>query len=539
MEYSDNVNIIPMTSLNKKVNNFHFFSVRVILVLMGTVFPQILNAQKYADVNPVAKMSYNELYRPQYHFTPPMNWNNDPNGLVYYKGAYHLFYQYYPGGMKWGPMHWGHAISQDLLHWKNLPIALYPDSLGYIFSGSAVVDEHNTTGFQQGREKALVAIFTYHEPKTNVESQAIAYSTDKGRTWEKYKGNPVIPNPGLKDFRDPKVTWYAARKSWIMVVSCHDHVAFYSSPDLKNWTKESEFGKEEGSHEGVWECPDLFPLKIKGTNQKKWILTVNNDGSPAGGRSTQYFIGHFDGHKFTADDHKTRWLNEGADEYAGITWSNTDDRTIFIGWMDNWPEANREVLSYIWRGGMTLPLELSLKKLNDSTEFLVKQPVKELKQIEHPILSLNNIKLPGGEWHKSFSGNELSSSVISLTTELNNVTQMTVSLCNGQAEHIDIVYDKQQQRLIIDRTGSDRDGFHASSNRKHAVEIPAGLSTVDMKIFYDRSTVEVFFGNGRWITTDLVFPEKPYNQLKINMTGDSGKLDELQIATLQSVWRKK
>lgn len=510
------------------------YKIFITFISIVLIFPLTIKAQQNKVNN-----YYNELYRPQYHFTPKKNWNNDPNGLIYYKGEYHLFYQYYPKAMEWGPMHWGHAVSKDLLHWKNLPIALYPDSLGYIFSGSAVVDKYNTAGFQEGNEKTLVAIFTYHNPKTHVESQAIAYSTDKGRTWKKYKGNPVIPNPGSRDFRDPKVRWYAPDKKWIMVVSCHDHVAFYSSPDLKNWTKESDFGKNAGSHGGVWECPDLFPLKIGGMHQKKWILTVNNNGSPAGGRSTQYFIGNFDGHKFVADDKKTRWLNAGADEYAGITWSNTADRTIFIGWIDNWPAENKNIPSYIWRGGMTLPIVLSLEKLNDSTIFLVKQPVKELQKLEHPIFSSDHIKLSKGAWEKTFTGNELSSSVIRLKAEMENSSQIKVSLKNDLDQYINIIYNKRDHQLIIDRTHADRDDLHANSVRKHAVNIPVDLSTVEMEIFYDRSTVEVFFNDGRWITTDLVFPMKPYNQLEISTTGNPAKIDKLKISSIQSVWRNE
>lgn len=480
---------------------------------------------------------YNEQYRPQYHFTPPKNWNNDPNGLVYYKGEYHLFYQYYPRAMRWDSMHWGHAVSTDLFHWKNLPIALYPDSLGYIFSGSAVVDKHNTSGFQQGDEKTLVAIFTYHNPNTNVESQAIAYSTDRGRTWEKYKGNPVIPNPGLKDFRDPVVRWYEPAGKWIMVVSCHDHVSFYSSQNLKNWTKESDFGKNKGSHGGVWECPNLFPVKVDGTHEKKWVLTVNNYGSPAGGGSTQYFIGDFDGHRFTADDTKVRWLNAGADEYAGIIWNNTNDRRIFIGWLNNWPEKNEKVPSYKWRGGMTLPIELSLKRLNDSTMFLVKQPVKELQGLETSVFSLVGMRLSSGTWQKTFSGDSLSSAVINLDVEMGNASKMKVSLKNDLDQHIDIIYNRGKHQLIIDRTHANGGELKATSALRHVVDIPEDMAEAEMKILYDRSVVEVFFDDGRWMTTDLVFPTELYNQLIIDMDTTDGIIKALTVKKVDSAWR--
>ncbi|MGZ3845099.1 MAG: glycoside hydrolase family 32 protein, partial [Flavisolibacter sp.] len=253
----------------------------------------------------------NDPYRPQIHFTPLEHWMNDPNGLVYYKGVYHLFYQYYPGATVWGPMHWGHATSTDLFHWKHQPVALYPDSLGYIFSGSAIVDYKNTSGFGKGGKIPLVAMFTHHDPKgekegkTNFQNQSLAYSLDEGRTWTKYSGNPVLKNPGIKDFRDPKVSWNPVANKWILTLAVLDHINFYSSPNLKNWTKESEFGRDLGAHGGVWECPDLFSLDYNG--EKKWVLIVNlNPGGPNKGSATQYFIGDFDGHSFTPFDKETR-----------------------------------------------------------------------------------------------------------------------------------------------------------------------------------------------------------------------------------------
>ncbi len=507
------------------------------LFILGFILLQctfIMNSRAQSSVK--GEKVYHELYRPQYHYTPPRNWNNDPNGLVYYKGEYNLYYQDYPEAMEWGPMHWGHAVSTDMLHWKNLPIALYPDSLGYIFSGSAVVDENNTAGFQKGKEKTLVAIFTYHNPKTNVESQAIAYSNDKGLAWKKYAGNPVIPNPGLKDFRDPKVRWYAPLKKWMMVVSCHDHVAFYSSPNLKDWTHESDFGKNEGSHGGVWECPDLFPLKVNGTGEEKWILTVNSGGSPADGRSTQYFIGTFNGYSFTADDHKTRWLDDGADEYAGVTWSNTGNRTIFMGWIDNWPAANKNVPSYVWRGGMTLPMELHLIKLNDTTEFVTKGPVRELKKLEHSVLSLDHIKLSNGNWEKSFPGEQLASSVTELSCKMGKANLLTVSLENNLGEHVDIGYNKQTNRFFIDRTHAGKSDFRAESAPKHGVDIPEKLSDIKLTIFYDHSTLEVFMNDGRWLMTDLVFPLQLFNKIKVNIPGNSGEMEHLKVERINSVW---
>ncbi|MEL7425662.1 MAG: glycoside hydrolase family 32 protein [Bacteroidota bacterium] len=251
---------------------------------------------------------YQEQHRPQLHFSPDSMWMNDPNGMVFFDGEYHLFYQYYPDSTVWGPMHWGHAVSTDLMHWEHLPIALYPDSLGYIFSGSAVVDWNNTSGLGKGNSPPLIAIFTHHDPvgadagDDDFQYQSIAYSIDKGRTWTKYDGNPVIPNPGIRDFRDPKVIWDDDSAQWVMVFAAYDHVKLYGSSNLIDWMHLSDFGREWGTHGGVWECPELFPITVEGTTHKKWVLLSSiNPGSPNGGSGTQYFVGHFDGKDFTLD----------------------------------------------------------------------------------------------------------------------------------------------------------------------------------------------------------------------------------------------
>ena len=263
-------------------------------------------------------------YRPLLHFTPKANWMNDPNGMVYYKGTYHLFYQYYPDGNVWGPMHWGHATSTNLVKWKHQPVALYPDSLGMIFSGSAVVDKNNTSGFGTVAKPPLVAIFTQHNEAARLkgakdfQNQSIAYSLDEGKTWIKYANNPVLRSPGLFDFRDPKVSWNTAANKWIMTLAVFDRVHFYSSPDLKNWTKESEFGENAEAHGGVWECPDLFPMKHEG--KEIWVLLVSmNPGGPNSGSATQYFIGDFDGKTFHPYSTETKWIDYGPDNYAGVT----------------------------------------------------------------------------------------------------------------------------------------------------------------------------------------------------------------------------
>jgi fructan beta-fructosidase len=272
---------------------------------------------------------YGEQHRPQFHFTPDSMWMNDPNGMVFYKGEYHLFYQHHPHSNVWGPMHWGHAISQDLVHWKHLPIALWPDSLGTIFSGSAVIDWNNSSGLGDGQEPPMVAIFTHHNHELEkagsdiFQYQSIAYSLDRGRSWTKYPGNPVLENPGIRDFRDPKVSWYEKDQKWLMVFAAQDRIMFYSSPNLIQWNKESEFSVEIAPGEGVWECPDFFPLTVGG--EEKWVLLVSiGDGGPNGGSGTKYYVGDFDGKQFLCDhpDNAPRWLDFGKDNYAGVSWSD-------------------------------------------------------------------------------------------------------------------------------------------------------------------------------------------------------------------------
>ncbi len=259
--------------------------------------------------NKESPVLYKEKYRPQFHFTPPSQWMNDPNGMFFYEGEYHLFYQYYPDSNVWGPMHWGHAVSDDMVKWEHLPIALYPDSLGYIFSGSAIVDWNNTSGFGAKGNPPIIAVYTYHDPvgeregRIDFQSQGLAYSLDKGRTWTKYAKNPVLSNPDIRDFRDPKVTWYEPEKKWIMTLAVWDHVRFYESKDLKSWNFLSDFGQDWGSHAGVWECPDLFKMEVSNTEEERWVLLVSiNPGGPQGGSATQYFVGHFDGQVFELDD---------------------------------------------------------------------------------------------------------------------------------------------------------------------------------------------------------------------------------------------
>jgi fructan beta-fructosidase len=482
-----------------------------------------------------ADLAYHEPFRPQIHFSPKAHWMNDPNGMVYYNGTYHLFFQYFPGGTTWGPMHWGHAISKDLLHWKELPIALYPDSLGYIFSGSAVVDYNNTSGFGKPGKPALVAIFTHHDPKgekagrNDFQNESLAYSLDEGNTWTKYNGNPVLKNPGIRDFRDPKVMWYAPQKKWIMTLATLDHITFFSSPDLKNWKRESEFGKALGAHGGVWECPDLFSLKLEAKTY--WVLVVNlNPGGPNGGSATQYFVGNFDGNRFTPVETEVKWADYGPDEYAGVTWGNTGDRKIFLGWMSNWVYAN-QVPSEKWRSAMTIPRELSLKKINGKI-VLVSNPVKEIGNIAlKPLTYKNNLSIKGSDF--------LVKPALPLQFELKfsllKLNSYTLKFYNEDGENIVIGYNKQTNQFFIDRKISGRVDFNPDFIKPISAPRLSTATSTDIDLIMDASSVEMFADKGANVMTCIFFPKKPFTHLSI-LNSAGIRIHHFTIRSLRSIW---
>lgn len=474
---------------------------------------------------------YHEQYRPQIHFSPKEHWINDPNGMVYYKGIYHLFFQHNPIGTTWGPMHWGHAVSNDLIHWKELPIAMYPDSLGYIFSGSAVVDFNNTSGFGKNGKIPLVAIFTHHDPKgekagrTDFQNQSIAYSLDEGQTWIKYPGNPVLKNPGIRDFRDPKVMWYAKQKKWVMTLATLNDISFYSSPNLKDWKKESEFGKGIGAHGGVWECPDLFPLKIE--EKTYWILIANlNPGGPNGGSATQYFIGQFDGNKFIPADGKIRWVDYGPDEYAGITWSNTGARKIFLGWMSNWQYAG-QVPTEKWRNAMTIPKELALKQV-DGKVLLTSNPVRELAGIERSPVAVNKHLLTG-------KGIKHIPARFILKFNIDRINDYSVILSNPAGENLVIGYDQGKKQFFIDRSQSGKIDFNPEFAKMAFAPRLTNLSSSNIELVIDASSVELFADNGLTAMTNIFFPNKPFSRLKIQ-NNKGALIEKLKLIPLRSIW---
>lgn len=479
---------------------------------------------------------YQERYRPQFHFSPPAKWMNDPNGMVYYKGEYHLFYQHYPDSTVWGPMHWGHAISKDLIHWQHQPIALYPDATGDIFSGSVVVDTNNTSGFKKGAEAPLVAIFTYHHMpgekagRTDFQTQGIAYSTDKGRTWIKYANNPVIRNPGSKDFRDPKVMWHEASRQWILTLAAGNEILFYRSANLKNWEACGRFGKEEGSHGGVWECPDLFELKTK-TGTSKWVLLVSiGNGAPNGGSGTQYFIGHFDGNTFINDNSKETklWLDHGADNYAGVTWSNTPGhRRLFLGWMSNWQYA-QVVPTRTWRSAMTLPRELCLEETAAGIRLLT-SPVPETSLLR---TAATPVTLIAGEEYP------LSLNEISLTFDLSAASddELGIDLRNKTGEYIRIGYNTSKKQFFINRTALKQTGFSKTFAAIHTAPRTRTGQLLTMQLFIDRSSVELFADDGSLVMTDLFFPEQDLSTCSIVQAPSAKSFRSGKSYSLRSIW---
>jgi fructan beta-fructosidase len=511
------------------------------LVALAYVLPLALSGQSPSQR--VAPAAPDEPHRPRFHVTPPRGWMNDPNGMVYLDGEYHLFYQHYPDSTVWGPMHWGHAISRDLVRWQHLPIALYPDSLGLIFSGSAVVDSQNTSGFGVNGVAPLVAIYTYHDMAreragdTLVQRQGIAYSTDKGRTWTKYAGNPVLDTPGLKDFRDPKVFWHEQTARWIMVLAAGDHVQFHASPDLRRWTRVGAFGREWGAHGGVWECPDLFPMRVDGTTASRWVLLVSmNPGGPNGGSATQYFVGEFDGARFVLDTTmrdsthaagrdpaRGVWLDHGRDNYAGVTWSNIpreDGRRLFIGWMSNWDYAN-VVPTGTWRSAMTVPRELTLHRTKDGRYRVYSAPVRELRTLRDEGTVLRRERLLG-ERVVAFRGDASPAAAevdLEFVVPRDATSVVTIELSNDAGDRYRVGYDAAARQFISDRTQTPHTFSPKFASAVHTAPQVATDSVVRLHLLLDRASVELFADGGATTLTDIVFPSGDFTTMKLVVTG--------------------
>ncbi len=470
-----------------------------------------------------------ESHRPGFHFTPPAHWMNDPNGLVFFEGEYHLFYQYYPDSTVWGPMHWGHAVSKDLTHWEHLPVALYPDDLGYIFSGCVVVDWNNTSGFGKNNQPPLIAIFTHHlmagekAGRNDFQYQSLAYSNDRGRTWTKYSGNPVVKNPGIRDFRDPNVIWDKGSQQWVLTLAAQDHVRLYGSPDLKNWTYLSDFGKDRGGHGGVWECPNFFPADPSG---KTWVLLLSiNPGGPNHGSATQYFIGTFDGKTFVPDPsfapggkkENAVWLDYGRDNYAGITFSDipaSDGRRIFIGWMSNWDYA-QVVPTQRWRSAMTIPRELSVYT-TPAGQRLRTVPVREMAPLRKKTAAVAPQTVSGAVNLLLAKGITPGSMELELEIVPGAGSTFAVELSNTRGETYRIGYNADQQQFFSDRTHAGKTTF-ADNFASKITTAPrqSNTSTIQMHLFFDRASCELFADGGQTAMTEIFFPNEDFTTCRL------------------------
>lgn len=472
---------------------------------------------------------YNEKYRPAYHFSPQYGWMNDPNGMVYHNGEYHLFYQSNPYGSRWANMHWGHAVSSNLVKWEYKPAAIAPDSIGSIFSGSAVVDKNNTAGF--GKD-AIVAIYT---SAGALQTQSIAYSLDNGKTFIKYDHNPVLSDPKIADFRDPKVFWYQKTNQWIMSLATSQTITFYGSKNLKEWSKLSEFGEGIGNHDGVWECPDLFPLKYNG--QVKWVLLVSiNPGGPNGGSATQYFIGDFDGKTFSPDMTIPYpiWLDYGRDNYAGVTWNNVPDadgRRIFIGWMNNWDYANF-VPTLNFRSAMTLPRELKLAS-NGKHIVLANYPIHEIDALRSETILLENTDVDKEYLVEKLLNVNDGAYELEMEVDASGSDGFVLELQNKSKEHIGFNFDLKNETLSVDRAKS---GI-ADINEKFASTVSkaplARKNEYKIRLFIDNASSELFVDEGAVTQTNVMFPREPFNSLVIKNEGKGLKVRNIKIHKLK------
>lgn len=467
-----------------------------------------------------------EKFRPTYHFSPLYGWMNDPNGMVYKDGEYHLFYQHNPYGSKWGNMHWGHAISKDLINWEHRPDAITPDALGTIFSGSAVVDTDNTAGFGAG---AIVAIYTQNSDR---QVQSIAYSTDNGRSFTKYENNPVLTSDA-RDFRDPKVFWHKETQRWIMLLAVGQEMQIFSSSNLKDWAFESSFGEGQGAHGGVWECPDLFELPVDGTNEKKWVLLCNlNPGGPFGGSATQYFVGTFNGKEFVNESpSQTKWMDWGKDHYATVTWSDgPDNRRIAIAWMSNWQYAN-DVPTSQYRSPNSVPRDLSLFTVDGET-YLQSAPSPELLKLRD-ISKKRSFKVNGTRTIKDMIAGNEGAYEIELTIENQHADVIGFRLYNDKGEEVDMQYDMKERKFSMDRRKSGDVGFNENFPMLTWTAIESGKDELKLRLFVDKSSVEAFGDGGRFVMTNQVFPSEPYTHIDFYSKGGAYKVDSFVIYKLK------
>jgi len=488
-----------------------------------------------------AKEMRQQPYRPQFHFTPPQNWMNDPNGAVYYKGEYHLFYQYNPFGNDWGHMSWGHAVSADLVHWRDLPIALKEENGIMIFSGSAVVDWHNASGFCRGSERdpsCLVAIYTGHSE--HLQTQNIAYSNDQGRTWTKYPGNPVI-DLHLAGFRDPKVFWHEPTRKWVMVtVLAGQHkVRLFNSPDLIHWTLLSDFGPA-GATGAAWECPDLFRLPIENSSgETKWVLSINIfPGGLTGGSGNQYFIGDFDGTRFSSEQDQTLWADYGRDFYASTSFSDipsSDGRRLWIGWLNNWEYAPKAPTTP-WRGSQSLPRELKLRQLPNGLR-LVQLPVAELQKLRKRHVHLENESVEST--NRKLQAKHMQGETLEILAEieLGSAGETGFKLRKGPNQETIVGVDIDRSQVFVDRSRSGNASFAEHFGGRHSGPITIGQQgVVQLHLFLDRSSIEVLGNRGETVLSEILFPLAG-DAIELYSKGGESRLRKLDIWTLKSCYK--
>lgn len=475
--------------------------------------------------------SNRETYRPVYHHTPVYGWMNDPNGMFYKDGVYHLYFQYNPYGSMWGNMTWGHSTSTDLTHWTYEGTAIVPDAWGAIFSGSCVVDKDNTAGFGKG---AVVAFYTSAKstPWGDIQSQSMAYSLDNGKTFIKYEHNPILTSTE-RDFRDPKVFWYAPGKHWVMMLAVGQEMQIYSSGNLKEWKKESSFGAMQGAHGGVWECPDLVEVAVEGSKEKKWVLICNlNPGGPFGGSAAQYFVGSFDGKKFVNESPtQTKWLDWGKDNYATVTWSNAPaGRCIALGWMSNWQYANN-VPTTQYRSANTLARDLTLYRVGGEL-YLKSKPSPEIKKARAEEKKIPTFEVKGNYEVASLLADNKGAYEIEMTIENKGTSKIDFSLMNEKGEKVAMYYDVVRKQFVMDRSASGIVGF---SRDFPAVTVAPVRNTdqIHLRLFIDRSSVEAFGEEGEYVMTNLVFPAEPYNRMVFSSDKGSYIVKSMNVYRLQ------
>lgn len=499
---------------------------RLIALIFGVVMGASLIACGSDTPAPLpgTPVELTEQFRPQYHFSPLANWMNDPNGLIYTNGEYHLFYQHHPEDVVWGPMHWGHAVSPDLVSWTHLPIALYPDENGAIFSGSAVVDVNNSAGFGAG---AMVAVFTHNAP--GKQSQSLAYSLDNGRSWTKYASNPVLlPPHNIRNFRDPKVIWHDDGNGaghWVMMVAGGNIILFFTSPDLKNWESTGGFGLNYGETGGFWETPDLFQLPIDGGPETRWLLTVGvQENAPAGGSGTQYFIGQFDGQVFTSDNPKETilWADYGADFYAAQGWTDAPGGTaVWVAWLNNWRYADK-IPTSTWRGALTLPRTLSLRTTPEGIR-LVQTPLAELENLRGKRWSWEGEMVTAVSPQLSNISGNLFGIIAEFPVSANmDASRFGLRLHTGPDQQTTVGYVTREQKVFVDRTQSGSNDFSNDFAGVHIAPLSPIDGTIRLHIFVDGSSVELFGNDGLVTITDQIFPDS--NTFQIELFSDDGDL---------------